>query len=871
VSIERAPAAALAAVADALSLLDNPEATAHGPGVLPGRRDMKARFLVHLAVLVMALLGVILLPLVDRRDALAAAATNLDPWPRHMQISGGSLTVYQPQVDSWDGGFLKFRAAVSVTPSGGGQEIFGIIRASAHTLVDRTTRMVTLFNYSLLQIDFPSLPDHGQRYYADLGKLLPSATTKISLDRLQGFLAVTNLTAKTVDQVKNEPPHIIISYKPAVLVPISGAPVFRPIPDSSLQRVINTRALIISGGGEVFLHVYDGWMAAPGLEGPWHVATGVSPTLDQIADRLARQDAVDLLRGNAKTRPSLGTSPPSVYIAYKPTELVVFQGQPQFTPITNTQLLWATNSLNDVIINTANNDYYVLISGRWFRGPGLGGPWTYVNSKDLPPDFRRIPAGVPAAEVLASVAGTSQAKEALIADSIPQTAVIPRKGGPSFTPVFDGAPQFRPIEGTPLQYVVNSPDPIIEVGPTAFYALRRGVWFTSSTVLGPWSVATFVPDVIYSIPASSPLHYVTYVQIYWASPESVEVGYTPGYVGTVVEPDGVVVYGTGYDYPAWIGTDYYPPPPTYGVAVYPAYDPYAEAAFGFAMGMMTEALLAPAPYWGPVYYNDYYYNDYWHGGCCYNTGYDNFYGHYGNTTYNGYHDYGYNPYTGNSGGTSNFHTYNSATGTSSEVHSYSGYNAYTGARGGGYNRSFYNNKTGISGDVDRNAAYNPETGNFERAGGGNAYNPNTGSSAEVQHASGGNVYKGTSAGETTATVTNGRTGQTNTYGVGHNGNDVYAGSDGNVYRNNGSGWQENSGGGWHNTDSSFNSSYVNQESQARSWGDNRYSSFDNRGFFGGGGFNGTYRGGGFGGWSGGRFGGGGGGFGGGFHRFGGRW
>ena len=133
------------------------------------------------------------------------------------------------------------------------------------------------------------------------------------------------------------------------------------------------------------------------------------------------------------------------------------------------------------------------------------------------------------------MAGTSQAKEALIADSIPQTAVIPRRGGPSFTPVFDGAPQFRAIEGTPLQYVANSPDAIIEVNPSSFYALRRGVWFTAQSVLGPWIVATYVPDVIYSIPASSSLHYVTYVQVYWVSPESVEVGYTPGYIGTVVD------------------------------------------------------------------------------------------------------------------------------------------------------------------------------------------------------------------------------------------------------------------------------------------------------------------------------------------------
>lgn len=827
---------------------------------------MKARILVHLAVFLVALLGTSLPPLVPWRDAPAATPTNPDPWPRTVSITGGKLTVYQPQVDSWDGGFLKFRAAVSVKPSDGGQEVFGVIRASAHTLVDRTTRMVTLFNFSLLQIDFPSLPDHGKRYYADLGKLLPAATTKISLDRLQGFLAVSKITAKTV-AVKNDPPQIIVSYQTAVLVPISGTPIFRQIPNTNLQRVINTRALIVSGGGETFLHVYDGWMAAPGLAGPWHVATGISPSLDQIADQLAKQDAVDLLRGNAKTPPSLATSLPAIYIAYKPTELVVFQGQPQFQPITNTQLLWATNSLNDVIINTANNDYYVLISGRWFRGPGLSGPWTYVPSNDLPADFRRIPPGVPAAEVLASVAGTPQAKEALIANSIPQTAVIPRKGGPSFTPVFDGAPQFRPIQGTPLQYVANSPDPVIEVGPTSFYALRRGVWFVSSSVLGPYSVATYVPDVIYSIPASSPLHYVTYVQIYWASPESVEIGYTPGYVGTVVEPDGVVVYGTGYDYPAWVGVDYYPPPPTYGVAVYPAYDPYADAAFGFAMGMMTEELLMPAPYWGPVYYNDYYYNDYWHGGCCYNAGYDNFYGHYGNTTYDGYHDYGYNPYTGNAAGTSDFHTYNSATGTSSNVHSYSGYNAYTGARAGGYNRSFYNQDTGTAGDVDRNAAYNPETGNFERNGSGTAYNPNTGSSASVQHTSEGNAYNGTSSGETTATVTNGKTGQTNTYAAGHNGNNVYAGSDGNVYRNDGSGWQENSGDGWHDTNS--DSSYLDQENQARGWGDNQYSSFNDRGSYGDSSFNGGYRGGSFGGWGSGGFGGFGGG--GGFHRFGGRW
>jgi hypothetical protein len=780
----------------------------------------KPRYLFLLALVTVAVLGIELLTVAYGQSKGA------DPWPRQMQISGGTMTVYQPQVDSWDGGFLKVRAAVSVKPSAG-DEVFGLVRVSAHTLVDRSTRMVTLFNFSILQIDFPSLPDHGQKYYADLGRFLPAGTKQVTLDRLQAFLSVEKITPRTV-AVKNAPPQIIFSDKPAVLVPISSSPVLRQLPDSSLKRIVNTRALIVYGpSGEVFLHVYDGWMAAPGLGGPWHVATGISPSLDQIANQLARSGEVDLLKGDPKERPSLSTTIPAIYVSYAPAELIVFKGQPSFQPIAGTQLLWVSNSSGDVIMDMASNQYYVLISGRWFRASSLTGPWSYVAGNDLPADFRRIPPSSPSAEVLAAVPGTPQAKEAVIANSIPQTALIPREGGPKFTPVIDGSPQLRPIEGTSLQYVWNSPDAVIEVNPANFYALRNGVWFTATSLQGPWSVATSVPDAIYAIPPSSPLHYVTYVDIYWASAESVEVGYTPGYMGTAVAPDGVVVYGTGYDYTAWVGTAYYPPPPTYGHAAYPAYDAAADAMFGFALGMTTEALLAPAPAWGPTYYNDYYAH-----GCCWAAGSENIYGHYGSTTYDGYHDYGYNPYTGNVGATGNYHTYNAATGGSSNINAYHGYNAYTGTEGAGYNRQYHNQDTGTSADVNRSAAYNPETGNWEKGGSGTAYNPNNGASAQVQHTSEGNAYHGTTTGATTATVTN-RQGQTNTYEAGHAGNNVYAGSDGNVYRNNGSGWEKNTASGWQHTDSSFNSSNLDRWSQSRSWGENWYSSFSNRGYYGG--------------------------------------
>ena len=74
----------------------------------------------------------------------------------------------------------------------------------------------------------------------------------------------------------------------------------------------------------------------------------------------------------------------------------------------------------------ATNDYYVLVSGRWFKASNMNGPWTYVPGNALPPDFARISVHDPKANVLVSVPGTPQAKEAAIAATVPQTATVSR-------------------------------------------------------------------------------------------------------------------------------------------------------------------------------------------------------------------------------------------------------------------------------------------------------------------------------------------------------------------------------------------------------------------------------------------------------------
>ena len=158
-----------------------------------------------------------------------------------------------------------------------------------------------------------------------------------------------------------------------------------------------------------------------------------------------------------------------------------------------------------------------------------------------------------------------------------------------FTATYDGSPKFVPITGTSLQYAVNSPVPIIRVDKRTYYSLYNAVWFVAAAPTGPWTVAISVPGVIYTIPVSSPLYYVTFVRVYGSTPTIVYVGYTPGYLGTVVTPEGVVVYGTGVVYPAYVGTVWYPPPPTYGYG--------AGFAWGATTGFMMGAV-AGAAVWG---------------------------------------------------------------------------------------------------------------------------------------------------------------------------------------------------------------------------------------------------------------------------------
>ena len=382
------------------------------------------------------------------------------------------------------------------------------------------------------------------------------------------------------------------------------------MPGTKLERVINTRMLLLKdSSNRYYLHLLDGYLQASSLNGPWTVASS-APADAAIAEQLAVDSGqVDLMAGtpDATTQktPSLKTSvTPDIFVATTPSELIAFSGPPEYASIPGTDLLYADNTSGNVFKLLTDQQNYLLISGRWYRAPALSGPWQFVPGNQLPRDFANIPDTSPKENVKASVPGTPQAEEALIANSIPQGTAVARTSQMQ-DPQIDGTPQVAPIEGTPLNYVVNSATPIIEVNPESWYSCQNGVWFTSTSANGPWTVAAAVPAVIYTIPTTSPLHYLTYVQVYGSTPDQVYEGYTPGYLGTEVADGGTVVYGTGFDYTPWVGNVWYGPPCTWGWGFDDCWTPWWGWGFGCGfgwcggfVGFAGWGCYPPSPYWG---------------------------------------------------------------------------------------------------------------------------------------------------------------------------------------------------------------------------------------------------------------------------------
>ena len=569
--------------------------------------------------------------------AIAHALTqdDTDGWPREISVPEGKIVVYQPQPDTLAGDRVRARAAVAVTPTGWDEAAFGTVWLGSRLDTDRDSRMAKIMDTKVLRVGFPNAKEeHKQRLAEILEEEIPKWDLEISLDRLLASLELAETRRLAAEHLNNDPPAILISFEPAILVMIEGQPRLQEIEGADgLMRIINTPFNIAFDRSARRYYLYAGdeqWYVAEDWKGPWDLAASVPDKisalapLEQEAEARAIQDSVDAQvaaaaaeAGEEVEEEEIGP-PPKLIVATEPTELIYIQGEPEYTPITEADLLYVSNSESEVVMDLASARIYVLLSGRWFSAESLDGPWVYVPGDQLPDGFAEIPLENDKGYLLASVPGTESANEAVLDNQIPQTAVIVRDSA-KLAVEYDGDPQFEPIEDTDgLELAVNTPNQVIKY-EDRYYAVDEAVWFVSDSPTGPWTVADEVPAEIYSIPPSSSAYNVTYVYVYDSTPEVVYVGYYPGYTNSYVY-GGTVLYGTGWYYPGWYGRYYYPRAATWGFHV--RWNPWTGWSFGFSYGWGPFRFTIGfggwwrGGWWGPARYRGYrrgYYRG-WHRG-----------------------------------------------------------------------------------------------------------------------------------------------------------------------------------------------------------------------------------------------------------------
>jgi hypothetical protein len=490
--------------------------------------------------------------------------SNATGWPKEISTDAGTIIIYQPQPEKLEGNVLTGRAAMSLEFLSGREPIFGAFWFASS--LDNNGDVVIVRNIKITRVSWPDVKDEEKERFSQIVEnALPTSGFEISQERLAASLGASEQEMRSLEQIKNEPPEIIFTDKVAVLLLYDGKPRFSPIDDSRYERALNTPFAVTKDTetGEFYLSSGVLWYVAGDPLGPW--AKIDSPPID-LVEKLPKPENDDQAVGDA----------PEIVVATTPTELVSTDGKPEWKSLPDGNLLFVVNTETPWIRDISGNDMYLLLSGRWFSSDSQDGPWKFVRADTLPAPFKNIPPDSDIGGLRSSVAGTEEAEEAVLDSRVPQTAAINRKEA-TLEVKYDGKPEFEMIDGTSVSYAVNTAAQVLEI-EGKYYAVDDGVWFVADDATGPWKVADSIPeDEISKIPPSSPVYNTTYVRIYASTPEIVYVGYTPGYLWSFPYY-GVPVYGTGWYYPPYWGTYYYPRPPTWGFHV--GYNPWTGWNFG---------------------------------------------------------------------------------------------------------------------------------------------------------------------------------------------------------------------------------------------------------------------------------------------------
>ena len=301
----------------------------------------------------------------------AAAATPVDGgWPRTYNLpSGGSVLVYQPQIASWDKQtHLVAFSAVSYRSKADDKPALGTIKIEATTQVALTDRLVNLQAMKIVEANFSTLQKEQVGEIATtIDQAIPDDDRLIALDRVLANLDKSMIVPKNVEGIKADPPNILFSKTPAVIVNLDGEPIWSPIKENDLKFAVNTN-------WDLFEHVptktyyllnKDAWLKASDVKGPWTPA-GKLP--DSFTKLPAEENWKDV-KANLPGKTIQAAAVPRVFVSQQPGELILLTGEPRYLLVQGTELLWVSNTESDVFRMGKTGPVYYLVAGRWFSAP----------------------------------------------------------------------------------------------------------------------------------------------------------------------------------------------------------------------------------------------------------------------------------------------------------------------------------------------------------------------------------------------------------------------------------------------------------------------------------------------------------------------
>ena len=518
-------------------------------------------------------------------------------WPRTLPLEQGTVTIYTLQVDDMNDDIIRFRAALAYRATAGSDPVFGAGWFESRVEIDSASRIVHPIDLKVTEIRFPDGTDDVQTgLSAVLAQQSPGWNLDFSVDELDAALKQSEAESKVAQSLNTAPPRIVYRDHPALLISIDGEPILREIEESSFEAVINTPYPLIFDGRHFYLNAArDVWYRADKATGPYrfeaHPPADIAAIVDaDEADDMAETPAVPITEANA----------PEIVVSVEPAELIVTEGPAAFVPLVD-DLLVLQNSDDDVFMHVSSQDFYIVLAGRWYHASSLNGPWAYQPADNLPPAFANIPRDSNQADSRVYVAGTQEARDAVLDTHVPQTTAVAR-GEVDIEVKYDGDPIYQPVDGTDLVYIQNTGSTVL-FSDGLYYLVEDGVWYVSASRYGPWEVSIQRPAQVDMILPTSPVHNVKYVYVYDYTPSVVYAGYTPGYMGSYVYHN-TIFYGSGWRYRPWVSPYYYyPRHSTWGWNV--SYNSWSGWSFGLSWG------------WGPFsvgFYSGGYWhhNHYWH-------------------------------------------------------------------------------------------------------------------------------------------------------------------------------------------------------------------------------------------------------------------